>query len=156
MKKKSMLSLLILLIFTLLVSSKDFSVYASNKALNSDSLVEIGETSIDLNSIGPLAIEVCYGYSSHDAVSRGWGVIYRGVYPDTSNRVFEGQGACWQCSRCKIVLITEFDPLLTGYVGYYASYNPGYVIPIYGAVMWTNNVYYSSGSKVPYFAMRYY
>lgn len=107
------------------------------------------------SDFGPMAVEVCNGYASHDTVSKGAGVLYRGVYPDTSNRVFPGTGAAWQCSRCRIVLITQFEPLMTGYVGYYGSFNPGYIISSNITTMWTNEVYYTSGSKVPYFTLRY-
>lgn len=158
MKKLSVLKTLcklVIVISFLALSNHSTSALATTPL---SSLTPIGMGIDDIKfelGMMPMAVEVCNGYATHDAVARGWGVIYRGVYPDTSNKVFPDPGACWQCSRCRMVLITEYDPLITGYVGYYASYNPGYVISIYGATLWTNDVYFTNNSRVPYFSLRY-
>lgn len=97
------------------------------------------------------APEVCNGYSKHDMLSNGYGTVYKGVYPDTSNLAFSG--AAWQCTRCREVVITEYDPLEARYVGYYAFWNPGYKITNNRTYLWTNTIHFTSGSTLLYFKM---
>lgn len=104
--------------------------------------------------INPDAIEVCNGYATHDMVSSGWGTVYIGTYPDTSNCLLYAR-SCWQCSRCNYVLITEGNPLLHQPIGRYAGYSCSYPINGYGCTMWTDSYDSCSSTSMPYFSFRH-
>lgn len=106
--------------------------------------------------ISPFAVDACPGRGDHEMVSRGWGTLIRVDSAGNKTTVFKG-GACWQCKYCKEVLVTEYDPLQTEYVGYYAMRNPGYVISAYGAVVEAPSIAirHTEGRKVPYCRLFY-
>ncbi len=87
--------------------------------------------------------------------SRGFGTL---IEVNGSNRrtVFAG-GAAWQCRFCNEVLVTEYDPLEAGYVGYYCMRNPMYPISPYGIVLEAppESIRFTSGSRVPYCRLFY-
>lgn len=117
---------------------------------------ELGNYSIGVAEMGDYeidAIDACNGHDTHDMVASGIGFVYKGVYPDSSMCMIYG-GYTWQCSRCNDVVITEWDPLETNYVGNYAFWSPGYKITNI-TYLWTNSIYFTSSGKVPYCKLRY-
>lgn len=109
----------------------------------------------DEDNVGTEAVEVCQGHATHDMVASGIGFVYKGTFPDTNMLMISG-GQAWQCSRCYLVLVTEWDPLETFYVGNYAFSQYSEPINHSGCVMWTNTVKFTSDSRVPYCSLRYY
>lgn len=106
------------------------------------------------NIIIPNAQEVCDGYDHHDMMGKGTGIVFIGINPDKSNRAFAGQ--CWQCTRCTEVVVTQYDPLEAGYVGKYAFDHPGYEVSGNGSSIWTDKIYFTTSSKVPYCKFRWW
>lgn len=86
--------------------------------------------------------------------SRGWGTLIE-VSGSNKRTIFTG-GAAWQCKWCKEALVTQSDPLLTGYTGYYCMRNPGYIFN-YGLIMEASPqaIRFTSGSKIPYCKLFY-
>lgn len=97
------------------------------------------------------AVDACPGRGNYQMQSRGWGTIIR-VNNDGSKDTIVKGGACWQYPYCYELLITEYDPLVSNYVGYYCMRNPGYKVSDYGAVIEAspNSIRFTSGSRVPY------
>lgn len=109
-----------------------------------------GEVEVD-----PFAVDACPGWGRHDMVSAGWATLVKVNNNGSRERIFTN-GASWQCSRCKEVVATQYDPLQAKYVGYYAMRNPGYWIPA-SIIMdvSSNGIQFTSGSKVPHCILRY-
>jgi len=157
--KFRVLQMFLVIAVLLAIGMNDIKVFAKNIEDNTNYIGEgtstiFGSSNILIPNSELVidAVEVCNGYAKHDMVSHGWGTVYKGVYPDTSNLVFNG--TCWQCSRCNEVLMTEYDPLITNYVGHYALWNPGYKLSSISTVVWTNIIYFTSGASVPYCVLR--
>lgn len=55
------------------------------------------------NTIQPMAYEVCGGLSYHKMMSTGIG------FADVNGSRYITGGAAWQCSNCKLVMVTEGD-----------------------------------------------
>lgn len=141
--RKRMLLFLILITITII----NINVFAAD--LNLKPTILYG----NIKEITPNAIDVCGGYPSHDMVSKGWGTVYLGTYPNTSNRILY-MAPCWQCSRCNYVMVTEGDPLLGQNIGKYATYPYSYPINGYGCIMWVNSYSYCNSTKLQYYSFR--
>lgn len=102
------------------------------------------------SSITPFAVDACPGRGNHEMFSSGWGKLIE-VDGSRKTTIFSG-GAAWQCKWCREVLVTEYDPLVDGYVGDYCMRGYDSVISNYGVTMEAspNMIRYTSGSKVPY------
>lgn len=96
------------------------------------------------------------GRGDHEMISSGWGKLIRVNNDGSRETVFNG-GAAWQCKWCYEALVTEYDPLSVGKVGYYCMRYMGYEIPLYGLIMEASpeNIKYSYDSKVPYYKLFY-
>ena len=119
---------------------------------------EVTYLPLDQNDTGIeiLAVDACPGRGDHEMFSRGWGTLIQ-VNSDGSKETIFSSGACWQCKWCHEVLVTEYDPLQTRYVGYYAMRNPGYQIGNYGIIMEASPaaIKFTSGRSVPYCKLFY-
>ena len=96
-------------------------------------------------------------FAKHRMVPRGGGFVYKGKYPNKSNPVVRN-GRCFQCSRCRIVLVCQGSPdhnPPTPY-GYYATWQAQDKLSSTNTDIWTNNVQYSSSTKLPQFELLQY
>lgn len=90
----------------------------------------------------------------HEAYARGWGILYRGS--ERNSTLVFNDGCAWQCPYCYETIVTENDYLPDGNpIGYYATWNPGYETAAYGTVLYSNNIFYSSGSTIRGINFRY-
>lgn len=94
----------------------------------------------------------CYN-GPHDMVGRGWGDI---INIDTGKTVV-GMGACSQCTRCNLVIITQGEPGTGSALGYYTSWQPNETLTSYRTVIRQtgSNIQYTSGSTLPGVRFRY-
>lgn len=148
-KKRIMLFVSTFLIFS---SLGIFSVYANTP----DDLTIIDATK-DSHSqdISPLGEASCVysptGYC--EAFARGRGVLYRGSA--SSHTLVYSNGCAWQCKYCYTVIITQGEAAQGMPIGYYATYNPGSATAVNGTVLYTNDIFYTSSSKLPGIHFRY-
>ena len=109
-----------------------------------------------ISSMYPTVYDACPGRWDHEMLSSGWGKLIRVNNDGSRETVFNG-GAAWQCKWCYEVLVTEYDPLAVGKVGYYCMRYMGNEIPLYGLIMEASpeNIKYTNDSKVPYCKLFY-
>lgn len=94
----------------------------------------------------------CYN-GPHDLVGRGWGDI---VNVDTGKTVVS-MGACSQCTKCNLVVITQGEPGTGSALGYYTSWQPNEPLTSYMTVVRQSgsNIHYTSDSTLPGAKFRY-
>lgn len=90
----------------------------------------------------------------HEAFSRGTGTLYRKNSDGSKTKIFSN-GCAWQCKYCLQVIVTQRDPKLFFQIGYYATWNPGYVTSIHGTVLTAKNIYHTTSSSLPGYNFRY-
>lgn len=93
---------------------------------------------MSINSIAPCP----FGNGIHDAKARGSATVIL-------NGSLSFYGACWQCTKCYEVIGTEYDPLMFGTIGRYATVSFYEPISMYGAIMYVSSVGYTSSSTLP-------
>lgn len=89
----------------------------------------------------------------HDLLAHGWGSIYN---VDTNEYVVK-LGACSQCTKCNLVVVTQGEPGTGNPLGYYTSWQPNEPVPT-GLVtinQTTKNIQYTSGTTIPGAKFRY-
>lgn len=89
----------------------------------------------------------------HDLLAHGWGSIYN---VDTGEYVVK-LGACSQCTKCNLVVVTQGEPGTGNPLGYYTSWQPNEPVPT-GLVTInqnTKNIQYTSGTTIPGAKFRY-
>lgn len=67
------------------------------------------------NDVLPCAVANCGKYANHDMLSTGWSRLEN----TTTNKVVFSAGACFQCTRCNLVCVTQGEPP-SQKIGYYA------------------------------------
>lgn len=89
----------------------------------------------------------------HDLVGRGWGDI---INADTGKTVVN-MGACSQCTKCHLVVITQGEPGTGSALGYYTSWQPNEPLTSYRTVIRQSgsNIHYTSSSTLPGARFRY-
>ena len=89
----------------------------------------------------------------HDLLSRAWGHIYN---YDTKKYVVRF-GACFQCTGCHLVVITQGEPGTGNALGYYTSWQPNEPLTSIGTTIsqTTKNIHYTSSSTLPGAKFRY-
>jgi len=98
--------------------------------------------------ITPFVVTACpYGNGICEAVSRGTAYVF-------VNGTHKFTGACWQCSRCKVVYGTQYDPFIHNNLGYWCAAGWSTSIPKTGAVMYVSAVSYTSSRTIPGVAFR--
>lgn len=106
------------------------------------------------NVIQPNVVPECGSYATHDMLSAGWGDIYdvnKGYYVVT-------WGACFQCTRCHLVLVCQNEPDNSVACGYWTTYQPGEPLTSQYTVIYqsTNNILYESSDSIYGCTFRYY
>ncbi|WP_337575919.1 hypothetical protein [Fournierella sp.] len=101
----------------------------------------------------PYAENHCGSYANHDMLSHGWGNI---VNKDTGKMVVQ-MGACAQCTRCNLVIVTQNDPGGALPLGYYTTWQPneGLSSDITTITQTSNNIKYTSSKTIPGMSFRY-
>ncbi len=96
-------------------------------------------------------VDACPGVGRHHMRSSGFGKLIK-VKPNGTNEVVFSGRCAWQCSRCKEVVVTQFDPIYDDYVGYYCFRGWGSFLPPAGCVVWATpeQIHYKNGSTLPY------
>lgn len=140
MKIRKILSVgTLLLILCGLISFKTVSA----EEIDMSRLTVIRATEDD--SVEPIVNLACGSYATHRMISKGTGYV-----AGKTNYLIKS-GACFQCSRCNVVLICEGDPLnVNGYdntIGHYITQTASYQISNYGGIIETN---YTSISQLAY------
>ncbi|WP_455258604.1 hypothetical protein [Peptoniphilus asaccharolyticus] len=103
--------ILLLMFFKVVFANSNVSTEEYN--LNNISFVSFNPD----EEIVPFVVDACPGRGSHTMISKVWGKLIEVDRYGNRRTIFNG--AAWQCKYCNEVLVTEFDPLLTGYVGKY-------------------------------------
>lgn len=84
----------------------------------------------------------------HDMKASGQGnVLVNGVYAVR-------YGYAYQCKGCKDVMVTETDAVMTGNIGKYAEFNPGYWISKYGVTIQAARTY-TAGTSISGYRFSY-
>lgn len=98
------------------------------------------------------ALAECGG-RAHDMLAHGWGSIYN---VDTNEWVVS-DGACAQCTRCNLVIITENDPGTGVALGWYTSWQPYESLSSLVTVVHqsSSNIFYTSSTTIPGASFRY-
>lgn len=95
---------------------------------------------------------VCNGKTYHDMLSQGWGdIIMNGPPPYYPVQT----GACWQCTSCYLVVITQGEPLLGQSIGYWATWSISYKLTTFLTIIYTNAFNYTSASSISGYRFRY-
>lgn len=94
----------------------------------------------------------CGSYATHDMLAAGWGDIYNVT---TGTTVVSG-GACAQCTRCHLVIVTQGDPP-NQVLGYYTTWQPGEKLSSQYTIIRqsSNNIKYTSAKTIAGIAFRY-
>lgn len=89
----------------------------------------------------------------HDLLAHGWGDI---INVDTGKTVVS-MGACSQCTKCNLVVITQGEPGTGSALGYYTSWQPHSALTSYITVIRQSgrNIQYTSSSTLPGARFRY-
>lgn len=145
--------LIVTIVFTLTIESfadsrTNFELFFSNDSsnghihnyldsLNKQTVIYEDNDTLIINSIAPCP----FGNGIHDAEARGSATVIL-------NGSLSFYGACWQCSNCYEVIGTEYDPLMFGTIGRYATVSFYEPISMYGAIMYVSSVAYTSSSTL--------
>ena len=90
----------------------------------------------------------------HEVKSRGLGILYKGAANSSAKLVFNN-GCTWQCKYCKHVIVTKGEAARGQAIGNYATWSPGYQLSQNGTVLYSNNIYYTSSSKLEGYIFSY-
>lgn len=151
-------------IITIILSATFFalsliSVYASpvNEEAN---LQDINIIGIDIptntnpgSTVSPQYEPAC-GTGPHTMFAHGWGDIYD---VDKKTTIVKN-GACAQCSKCYLVIVTQNEPDGTNPIGYYTTWKIDYELTSYVTVIRqsTKNIIYTSSTRIPGISFRYH
>lgn len=98
------------------------------------------------------AIGECNG-GPHDMLSHGWGDIINA----STNKTVVSRGACHQCTKCHLVIITEGEPGTGKALKHYTTWQPHEALTSYVTVIRQSpgNIHYTSSSSIPGIRFRY-
>lgn len=103
--------------------------------------------------ITPFAFAECGQYATHDMLSWGWGSIY-----DVDNNTYVvNNGACFQCTRCHLVLVCTHAPGTSDPIGYYTTWQPNEPLSAYvtNVRAYSKNIHYTSSNRLEGMSFRY-
>lgn len=144
MKKLSLL----LIAFVLLLSCFSFAdatngienILKSPNSLKNQTIIH-SETAG--SKITPRVVTACpYGNGICDALSSGSGTLYVNNVLKFLNKY------AWQCTKCRNVYVTQYNPLTQGTIGIWATQSYTTPISIYGVALYTNTYGTTSGSTI--------
>lgn len=104
-------------------------------------------------TVHPNVVAECGSYATHDMLSAGWGSIYdvdKGKYVVVS-------GACFQCTRCHLVIVCQNEPNSGIPCGTWTTYQPGESLTSQYTVIYQNasNIKYESTPSIYGCTFRY-
>ena len=125
-----------------------FSSLAETPSATLSEPAVIGLAAEDVSpAVQPRYVPACGSHATHDMLSAGWGSIYN---VDTNQYVVSG-GACFQCTRCYLVLVCQGEPTLGEACGYYTTWALGEKLTSTSTVIRQSsaNILYTSSSSIP-------
>lgn len=89
----------------------------------------------------------------HDMLAHGWGDIY----DVDKGKTIVSNGACAQCTKCNLVIVTQGEPGTGQALGYYTTWQAGEQLSSFITPIRTNSKYimYTSSSTLPGIRFRY-
>ena len=98
------------------------------------------------------ALAECGG-GPHDMLAHGWGDIY----DVDKGKTIVSNGACAQCTKCNLVIVTQGEPGTGSALGYYATWQPGEQLSSFVTCIRTNTAFivHTSSSSIPGMRFRY-
>lgn len=89
----------------------------------------------------------------HDMLAHGWGSIYN----VTTGEWVVRSGACAQCTKCNLVIVTQNDPGSGAALGYYTTWQPNEELSSYNTIIHqsSNNIIYTSSTSIPGIRFRF-
>lgn len=148
-KLRMVLSLLIVTVMLMGMSTVSFAMESSDNEDYTPHVYGIDvPNSGEPGMIGGMSRVVADCYNGpHDLVGHGWGDI---VNADTGKTVVTW-GACSQCSKCNLVVITQGDPNRGQALGYYTSWQPNEPLTSFVTVVRQSgsNIHYTTDKTLP-------
>lgn len=157
MKKKLSMALPLILLFLALLpinaTALSISRVFSPKGAAELPLIESSTINLGNGSVVEPQYEPACGTGPHIMYAQGWGDIIN----VTTNTTVVSYGACAQCTRCNLVIITQNEPDGVTPLGYYTTWKIDYQLNAIFTTIYQSsaNIVHTTSTRIPGISFRY-